>query len=201
MRIHLQVVDADGRAIHESTIESTLISIGPEAPAMFHHPEVPWLEVRHDGRQAALHAGPRVIPLKRSNVIPLSDGRHSLHVELYLRPDAVPRVRGACPSCGEPLIDHQIGGAYRSVARKERRCASCETAVVGLRDAPDVFGRFSDRTTDWLHVSVSSRCPDCLGTMSRAVFSGERHEVEVERCGPCGLVVLDAADQARLAAP
>lgn len=198
MRIHLRLNGPGGAAIHEDTIESTMISIGPSEPAMFHHPALPWLEVRHDGTRASLRAGSATHPLRRQNVVPLEDGAHALQIDLYLRADRMPVVRGACPTCGEPLVDHQVGGAYRSVARKERRCAHCQTAVVDLRDAPDVFGRFADRTADWIHVTVSSRCPDCTRTMTRAIFSGERHEVEVERCKPCGVVVLDEADQARL---
>ena len=104
-----------------------------------------------------------------------------------------------CPTCGEALVDHQIGGAYRSVAKRERRCGHCNTAVVELRDAPEVLGRFESRSAgDWFHVTVASRCPDCMESMHRAVFRADRGEVEVERCGRCALVVLDATDQARI---
>ena len=200
MRIHFSLVDHDGRSVHEASVESTVISLGPSEPAMFHHDALPWMEIHQNGSHATLYVGKRPHPLKRQNVIPLPGDRYALRVDLYLRPEAVPRVRGRCPTCAEALTDHQVGGAYRSVARQERRCGHCETAVVALRDAPEVLRRFDDRSPgDWFHVTVSSRCPDCLEPMERAVFHADRAEVEVERCKRCGLVVLDAEDQARLA--
>ena len=114
-------------------------------------------------------------------------------------PDAVPKQRGVCPACGDALVEHQAGGAYRSIARTERRCATCESVVLSLHDAPGVVGKFSDRSAhDWVHVTVASRCPQCLESMTRATYVSDRGQVEVERCERCALVVLEPEDERRL---
>ena len=202
MRIHLLLRDADQRVLKEDSFESSLVSIGQPDHMMFAHRGLPRLDVVSDGYYAKLVrlAGAAVVAedrLTRRNRFDVGDLR--LHVDLYPRPDAVPRTRGVCPSGGDALVERQAGGAYRAIARRERRCASCQSVVLGLHEAPGILGRFTDRSAlDWVHVTVSNRCPECLDSMSRAVFATDRGEIEVERCLRCRLVVLDPGDEQRL---
>jgi hypothetical protein len=199
VRIHLRLVDREQAVLAEATIESASISIGSADVFDFHHPRIgARLDIRSDGYHAQATGRQQTIRLQRKNVLQMPSG-DSLLVDLYPRPDAVPRVRGLCPSCGDVLVDRQVGGAYRAVASEERRCPSCETRVLAIRAAPNVLGRFTDRTADdWVHVTVASRCPSCLDSMSRAVFSGDRGSVTVERCTRCQLVVIGSEDHGAL---
>lgn len=199
MRIHVLLRDADQLTLKEDSFECDLVSIGQDPDLMFAHAGLPSLLVVSDGYYATLRRARSAQEdrLTRRNRIEIGPLR--LHIDLYPRPDAVPRTRGVCPSCGDALVERQSGGAYRSIARVERRCASCGSLVLALNEAPGVLGRFSDRSaSDWVHVAVSSRCPQCLESMTRAIFATDRGEIEVERCLSCRLVVLDPGDEQRL---
>lgn len=201
MRIHLRLVDREKTVLAEATIESASISIGSSGVCDFHHPRIGVrLDIASDGYHAQATGRQQTIRLQRRNVLQMPSG-DSLLIDLYARPDAVPRVPGLCPSCGDRLASREVGGAYRSVASEELRCPSCDTRVLAIRNAPNVLGRFADRTDDdWVHVTVASRCPSCLDSMSRAVFSSDAGSVTVERCGRCQLVVLDAVNHGALKA-
>ncbi len=202
MRMHVLYVDVEGRTLKEESFDSTVVSIGPSEAMMFAHRGLPRMDVINDGYHARLRVfrvggAPEEQRLARRNRIEL--GEWVLRIDLYPRPDAVPRQRGVCPSCGDALVEHQAGGAYRSVARLERRCRSCEALVLALHDAPGVIGAFADRSAhEWVTVIVASRCPQCLESMTRATWSTDRGTIEVERCVPCALVVLEPEDERRL---
>ncbi len=159
------------------------------------------LEIRTDGYHATLRSGEVEHRLRRKNLIRLSDDL-LLRVDLYPHPDAVPIRRDVCPSCGGVLRGAQVGGAYRTVAREERRCGECNTVVLKLDDAPTVLGHFSDqRAGDWVTVTVPQRCPRCTGTMLSTILRSAHGQTEVEHCPPCGLVVIEPEDEVRLAGP
>lgn len=201
MRVHVLLADVEGRTLKEESFDSTVVSIGASEAMMFAHRGLPKMDVIHDGYHARLRvfrsaSSASEQRLARRNRIEL--GERVLHIDLYPRPEAVPRQRGVCPACGDALVEHQAGGAYRSIARVERRCASCESLVLALHDAAGV-GKFADRSAhEWVHVGVASRCPACLESMTRATWSTDRGTVEVERCLPCALVVLGPEDERRL---
>lgn len=124
-----------------------------------------------------------------------------------IRPDLAIRVivlpvedaAGGCPRCSSPLVDRAVGGAYRSIARRERSCARCGTTVLELEDAERSIGAFVDLSrTDWVAVIVPIRCPRCRQTMRRSVFRTRHGEAEVERCASCHVAVLDPTDRLRL---
>lgn len=199
MRIHLRLVDPEQTVLAEATIESASISVGAADVCDFHHPRIGVrLDIASDGYHAQASGRQQTFRLQRRNRLQMPSG-DALLIDLYPRPDAVPRVQGLCPSCGDELVSREVGGAYRSVASEELRCPSCDTRVLAIRNAPNVLGRFTDRTDDeWVHVTVAGRCPSCLDSMSRAVFSGDAGSVTVERCARCQLVVIDAGDHQAL---
>jgi len=209
MRIHLTLLDANGATQAEGSFDSSVVTVGNYEHAMFLHAALPPLELRTDGVQATvrpLSAVSSTDPqrLSRRNVIPLKDG-WSLQVHLYPRPENVPRRKGACPACGDNLTERRSGGAYRSIAKTERGCPACGAVVLSLDGTRQTHGRFSDRSeSELVPVTVAARCPQCLESMSQAtyVFDGGRFghaKIEVERCAPCALVLLDREDQAQLA--
>lgn len=107
--------------------------------------------------------------------------------------------KGMCPRCGGGLRRQTLGGAYRSVAQEERICGRCQTSVVAFRAAARTVGLFSAaRRTEWVHVTASMKCPECLRPMELQVFRTTAGEAEVERCHRCGLVVFSAEDRRTL---
>ena len=203
MRIHLRLFDlASGDLITEGTFESPSLTISSDTRmADFTHPRLrhtPTYEITSDGYHATIRNQSASERLRRKNTLQIDDDL-VLKVDLYPRPDAVPPVRGACPSCGGPLSRSQVGGAYRSVAREEHRCGECGTAVLALRDASSALGQFVDQSaSDWVTVTVAFRCPQCTQSMLRAVFRSAHGEAQVERCAGCQLVVVEPEDEARL---
>ncbi len=201
MRIHLSLLDAHGQTLHEASYDSNLVTVGDGKRLMFAYRELPRIDIETDGYHASARAVSSGAPpqrLLRDNIIPVGNDLR-LRVQLFPRPDAVPRRRGACPACGDDLVERRSGGAYRSVATTERGCASCGAVVLTLRSARETHGRFSDRSQhDLVAVTVAGRCPRCLESMTRAIYVFENRQLEVERCRACELVVLDREDQARL---
>ncbi len=202
MRIHLQLLDDHGAVLTEGTFESPSLTIsGNPTFADLTHERlrgVSAYQIASDGYHAVIRNRVGTHRLRRKNLLRIADGL-VLRVDLYPHPDAVPPVRGACPSCGGKLSTTEVGGAYRSVAREEQRCAECGTSVLALRDASATVGRFVDQTAgDWVMVTVAPRCPRCTQSMLRSVFRTARGEAEVERCPRCQLVVMDPEDEARL---
>lgn len=200
MRVHLQLLDAGGTVLAEGTYESPAITISPSADlADLRHADLCYVyEIATDGYHATIRSGKYTHRLRRKNLLLLPNDL-KLRVDLYPHPDAVPVTRDACPSCGGVLRSRQVAGAYRSVAREERRCDECQTVVLRLDDAPATLGLFTDhRAADWVLVTVPQRCPRCSRSMLRSVLHSAHGEAEVERCEPCGLVVIEPEDEARL---
>lgn len=202
MRIHLQLLDLEGTILAEGTFESPSLTLSAHLEyADFVHERLrhhdPYF-IESDGYHAAIRKGSTRHRLRRKNLIAIGDELR-LRVDLYPRADAVPKVRGACPSCGGMMRTAQVGGAYRSIAREEQRCGECNTAVIALDDAPATLGRFTDQSaSDWVHVTVAPRCPRCTESLMRSVFRSAHGEAEVERCPRCQLVVIEPEDEARL---
>lgn len=106
---------------------------------------------------------------------------------------------GRCPKCNASLRHESAGGAYRSFARDLRHCPTCGVDVVKLEDADQTLGSFTDVTqNDWYWVAAPHLCPACGELMRRSRLRTARGDAEVERCLPCGLVVLDPTDRTRL---
>jgi Zn-finger nucleic acid-binding protein len=106
---------------------------------------------------------------------------------------------GRCPKCNASLRHESAGGAYRSFARDLQHCPACGADVVKLEDADQTLGTFTDATqNDWYWVAAPHLCPSCGELMRRSRLRTARGDAEVERCLPCGLVVLDPADRTRL---
>lgn len=192
-------MDGSDAVLTEGTFESPVITISAHQTADLRHEDLlGTLTVETDGYDATLRAQGQAHPLQRRNTFRLSDSL-ALRIDLYPRPEAVRTMRGGCPSCGARMQASLPGGAYRSIARKQRRCTACNTAVLELDDAPNVLGHFTDlNATDWVLVTVAQRCPDCTGTMLRSVLRSARGEAEVERCPQCRLVVIEPDDERRL---
>ncbi|MCB9597395.1 MAG: hypothetical protein H6719_32015 [Sandaracinaceae bacterium] len=202
MRIHVLVNDRAQRTLREESFDSPVVSIGTHDWNMFAFAGLPRIDVVHDGYYAVMRllkelGAPDERRLARRNRFAVGD--FTLHIDLYPHPDAVPKARGVCPACGDALVEHQAGGAYRSIARTERRCATCESVVLSLRDAAGMVGKFADRSAhEWVEVTVASRCPQCLESMTRATYASGHGEVLVERCLGCELVVFQPEDERRL---
>lgn len=201
MRIHLQVVDpADGAVLAEDTFESRayVVSSNPTTADLTHPRLRATYQIESDGYHAILRHGASTMRLRQKNRVAVANGLE-LRIDLYPRPDAVPAVRGACPSCGGTLRSSQVGGAYRSIAREERRCHDCQTAVLSIDDAPSALGAFTDLSAgDWVMVTVARRCPTCTQSMLRSVLRTAKGSAEVERCPACRLVVVEPEDEAQL---
>lgn len=106
---------------------------------------------------------------------------------------------GRCPRCSSSLRVQRAGGAYRSFAREVQECAACRVDIVRFDEASQTFGTFVDATAnDWFWVATTLRCPSCAELMRRSVFRTARGQADVERCVPCGLVLVDEEDRARL---
>ena len=197
MRIHLVLLDLTDTVLQEATIESALITIGSGSSMMFSYPGVGRCDITSDGYHAVLVTARTKLHLRRTNMLEVGPERR-LRVDLYPRPEAVPRRKGDCPTCGGSLRDRGGGGAYRTFARSEQSC-ECGTVVLTLRDVHERHGQFADRSrNDLVDVTVSARCPRCLEHLQRAVYSFHDSELEVERCVRCDLVVLDTQDQQAL---
>lgn len=195
MRVHVVLRD-DGATEAEETVEVSVHAMGePEARALRR------LGLRiatPDGYHAQARIGDRTVRLRRHNRFALDETR-ALHLDVYPRPDAVPSIRGACPSCGDALKSRRVGGAYRSIARDERFCASCEAVVLGLSETTDLVGRFIDRQEEqWVTVTTAFRCPACLAPMTKARLQTDDGAADVERCTPCRLLLLEPTDVAQL---
>jgi predicted RNA-binding Zn-ribbon protein involved in translation (DUF1610 family) len=203
MRIHLQLVGSTGEVLRDQTFESDVYVLsaarGPRGVADLVHPGLPTtFEVENDGYHAVRRHAAGATRLRRRNRIRITPDLE-LRLDLYPRPDAVPPVRGACPSRGGGLQKSEVGGAYRSVAREERRCRDCGTAVLSLDGAPSTLGRFTDHSaSDWLTVTVANRCPTCTQHLVRSRFQTARGAADVERCPACQLVAIEAEDEAAL---
>lgn len=199
MRIHLHLSVGE-YFLTEGMFETPTVTIATKN-ADFTHEMLPVstrLTILTDGYHAVLHDGESTRRLRRTTLLEVGN-QLRLRIMLFPHPDAVPAERGACPSCGGKLSARHVGGAYRSVAREQMRCADCGTTVLQLENAPAVLGRFLDRSEgDWVHVSVPNRCPRCTAHMLRSVFATEHGETQVERCGRCHLVAIEPEDEARL---
>ncbi|MBX3246341.1 MAG: hypothetical protein KF901_04085 [Myxococcales bacterium] len=112
---------------------------------------------------------------------------------------AITGGKGRCPRCSASLRTQVAGGAYRSFAREVRECTACRVDIVSFDEAGQTFGTFADVTAnEWFWVATTLRCPGCGELMRRAIFRTARGQADVERCIPCGLVLVDEEDRRRL---
>lgn len=199
MRFHVRLI-VGSETLLDETVDGPSATLSSRSSATVRHRKFPQeLEVTtDDGYFATLRSGPTRHNLRRRNVFAIDDDT-KLHLDLYPRAEASPKVRGACPCCGGGLTNRQLGGAYRSIARDERRCATCDVTVLSLRETTSLVGRFADSSAqDWVMVVTAQRCPQCLQSMTQGRLTTDDGSAEVERCVPCNLLVLEPADRLQL---
>jgi hypothetical protein len=198
MRIHVELFDANGVRERDETFESPRLTIGRGEEDDFALPAVreAGIVVEVDGRALVVDAGPgQVVRIESATVLDL--GRCKLRITPY--PPATRVDDGACPKCAVPVRETEVGGAYRTMARRERACPRCRGALVDLDGTVTAIGAFADASGhDWVHVTAALLCPHCGRAMTRARFSTSRGQADVERCEPCRLVFLEEDDRARL---
>lgn len=198
MRIHLQLLDETGVCLTDTSCELSEITISASTLSDLQHPALRSCErirITTDGYHATFQQGERTHPLQRKNIVEIG-ANLKLQIDLYPRPDAVPKQKNICPSCGDKLQDEEVGGAYRSIAREQLRCDTCQTEVLTIYDAPETLGHFSDLTSDdFIQVLAGPRCPQCLQSMLRSTLRSQFGEAEVERCPRCLLVVIEPKDK------
>jgi hypothetical protein len=198
VRIHVELLGEDDRVVEGRTFDSPLITVGGgetddfvidalPAQALELRADIRGVEVRTGGRPGGYAAAATIFDL----------GRCRLRITPFL--DGLRVAEGQCPRCQQRLGDTSIGGAYRTMARRERRCQACGATVVELEAAASIVGAFSARPQEeWVTVSAPMLCWRCGDPMARVIFRTSAGTAEVERCTPCGLVVLDADDRAVL---
>lgn len=198
--MHLRLAELDGTILLEETFESrSYLLSGRAGIADRVHPRLrSTLEIESDGYHAVLRQGSSALRLRHRNRLKIQDDLE-LWLDLYPRPDAVPPVRGACPSCGGTLRSSEVFGAYRTMAREQSRCGDCGTSVLSLDAARSTVGEFTDHSaSDWVTITVAHRCPKCTRSMLRSRLHTAHGSAEVERCPTCRLVVVDPEDEAAL---
>ena len=220
VRIFLELLDSDGDVTRSAVFDALPVMVGALAQQM---PQTTWSSAVFDALPVMVGEGERndfqVEGLEEWGVqIEEREGRlvvrcrgqtrevdQSASIVLgkrtvritVLRDAAVP---GACPRCGGGLSAQEVGGAYRAIAREEQGCRTCGVSVLAIDEAAWEIGAFSERARDeWVHVAVTMRCPRCVQPMMRVFFRTEAGEADVERCIPCGTVVIGPEDRARLA--
>lgn len=194
MRLHIRLT-CKGEIEVDETIDW---SPAPELPKNRHLSKTGLRLGRTDGYHADAKVADNVVRLRRRNRFELGEGV-LLELDLYPHASAVPSVRGACPSCGDGMKTRQSGGAYRSIAREERFCASCGCVVLGVAETTDLVGRFVDRAAgDWVTVTTSLRCPDCVQPMTQGQLSTDDGSATVERCASCNLLMIEPGDAVAL---
>jgi hypothetical protein len=198
VRIHVELLGSDDIAIEGRTFDSVLITIGGGEIDDFVVDDLPAgaVELRSEGQSVLVRAGTQRTHAAGPTVLDLGGCR--IRITPYV--EGTRAGEGQCPRCGQSLGDTSIGGAYRSMARRERSCSGCGTSVVDLEAASSLVGAFSSRPhEEWVVVSAPILCSRCGDPMARVVFRTSAGTAGVEHCAPCGVVVLDAEDRAVLA--
>ncbi|MFK7989853.1 MAG: hypothetical protein AB8I08_27790 [Sandaracinaceae bacterium] len=194
MRLHIRLTRR-GEVEVDETIDW---SPAPELPRSRHLRRTGLSLGRTDGYHAVARVAGQVVRLKRRNRFEIGDDV-LLELDLYPHASAVPSVRGACPACGDAMKTRQSGGAYRSIAREERFCEACQCVVLGVEETTGLVGRFVDSSAeDWVMVTTSLRCPDCLQPMTQGRLSTDEGSAAVERCASCNLLLIEPSDAVAL---
>jgi hypothetical protein len=195
MRVRVEIVDEKGSVVSDGIFDAPLLRIGGDESDDIRIAGLPtWAaDVRVEGDRVTVTTG------KTEYVVQEAMTFHVRDVSIRVTPHPATLPSG-CPRCRAPMRDHAVGGAYRSMARREHVCTSCGVTLVELTDAAMSIGAFVDLSrNEWVAVIVPQPCLRCRQLMVRSVFRTDHGEAQVERCPPCGLVLLDPTDRARLA--
>ncbi len=199
VRVHVEVLNELGEVRESHTVEAPVVTVGGGSLDTLRIEELPGeaLHILVEPSGVWVRTGRAEVAVRETTTFRVTEAL-ALRITPYPR-DAGAAVRGGCPRCGEGLRDRAVGGAYRTIARREQGCPRCGATVIELEDAARTLGAFADLSqTDWVAVVVPVRCPRCATTMRRSVFRTACGNAEVERCAECGVVVLDPDDRARL---
>lgn len=199
VRIHLALRDEHDLPLGDATFESPLLSIGGNGEVddfVIEGLPAHAIEIRVVGRHLRLSTRAGGQDVSASAIVPLAGGR-TLRVTPY--PDPITPREGDCPRCAHAVKDVALGGAYRTMARRERACERCGGVILDLDATAIAIGAFADESRhEWVQIQAPIVCGRCRQPMTRAVFTTAHGRAQVERCVPCGVVFLEPPDRARL---